>query len=114
MLAGVSVLALLAATSESGATTFGVTGSIVSYTIADTGIYDITAAGAQGGGAVFVAFTGGTGALMEGLFNLTAGDVVQILVGGTGAVGAYSGGGGSFVATLSNLPHFGFRHGVEM
>ena len=65
MLAGVSILALLAATSDSGATIFGPTNSVVSYTIADTGIYDIKAAGAQGGIATFVAFKGGKGALME-------------------------------------------------
>ena len=106
LLAGVSILALLAATSESGATTFGPTSSIVSYTIADTGIYDIKAAGAQGGFAAFVAFKGGRGAWMEGLFNLTSGDVVQILVGGTGVVGMDSGDGvgGSFVAMSANAP----------
>jgi hypothetical protein len=111
ILAGVSILAILAATSETGATTFSYSGSIVTYTIPETGKYDLTAAGAQGGESFFGfqntgAGIGGKGALMDGIFKFTAGEVIRILVGGIGAMGesAGGGGGGSFVATQANVP----------
>jgi phosphoserine aminotransferase len=51
-LSGVSILAILAATSEAGATMIDCSSSVVTYTVPETGAYDITAAGAQGGAGV--------------------------------------------------------------
>ena len=83
---------------------FNYSGSIVQWTAPQTGSYQITAYGAQGGGDWGF---GGSGAIMRGTFHLNQGNVLNILVGGQGAgggsdyVGNYyapSGGGGSFVA----------------
>ncbi|HWG05758.1 MAG TPA: Hint domain-containing protein [Beijerinckiaceae bacterium] len=78
-------------------------------TVGTAGIYDITAYGARGGGAVG-GLSGGAGAEVEGSFSLTAGEKLEIVVGGAGAYGGLlhgpqkvgygdggGGGGGSFV-----------------
>lgn len=70
----------------------GQTGTIQTYTIPDTGTYLLRAYGAQGGGA-----NGGLGARVSGLFPLTAGDELLILVGQR-PVGDTGGGGGTFIA----------------
>ena len=77
------------------------TGTIVTYIVPVTGTYDITTFGAQGGGVGN--FAGGLGAEISVDVTLTAGSVLDILVGGQGAAGALNGaggggGGGSFVA----------------
>jgi hypothetical protein len=74
-----------------------VNGGIQSWTVPSTGSYRISAFGAQGGGAF-----GGLGAQIEGDFNLTAGQVINILVGQQGQTQAgqpnsVGGGGGTFV-----------------
>ena len=83
---------------------FNYSGSIVRWTAPQTGSYQITAYGAQGGGDWGF---GGSGAIMSGTFHLNEGNVLNILVGGQGARGGQdyvnnyyspSGGGGSFVA----------------
>jgi hypothetical protein len=84
-------------------TTFGYTYSSVTFTVQTTGTYDITAYGAQGGGANGA--TGGLGAEISGDFNLVAGEVLTIVVGGQGAAGGNQGGGGgggSFVIETFN------------
>ena len=82
-------------------TTFNETGGIVTYTVPTTGIYDIVAYGAQGGGGA-----GGLGAEIGGDVSLTAGEVLTIAVGGQGGTynRGYSGGGGSFVVGLGSTP----------
>ncbi len=79
---------------------FSYTGVIQTYTVAVSGIYAITADGAQGGGG-FAGVTGGAGAQISADLTLVAGTVLDILVGGGGADGADGagggGGGGSFV-----------------
>ena len=75
-----------------------------------TGDYRIEAIGAAGGydkssnGGIFR----GRGARMEGTFNLSKGETIQILVGQEGAINkvTYSagGGGGTFVVNGSNTP----------
>jgi hypothetical protein len=82
---------------------FDYTGSLQTYTVSATGTYTITVAGAEGG----YAFTGagtnpGNGAVLAGQISLTAGTVLEILVGGQGGYGSGisnsgGGGGGSFV-----------------
>ncbi len=79
---------------------FSYTGVIQTYTVAVSGIYAITADGAQGGGG-FAGVTGGAGAQISADLTLVAGTVLDILVGGGGADGTDGagggGGGGSFV-----------------
>ena len=74
--------------------------TVTTVTITSTGVYDITAYGGQGGQG-FVG-SGGDGAEISGTVELTAGEVLKIVVGGAGGNGASlgsgaGGGGGSFV-----------------
>jgi hypothetical protein len=84
-------------------------GQIVDYTVKTSGTFTITAYGAQGGsvgsGASYQA--GGRGAEIGGTFNLTQGEVLNILVGGAGPYASYrgaGGGGGSFVVEQNGPP----------
>ena len=85
---------------------FMYSGSIVQWTAPQTGSYEITAYGAQGGGCGI--YAGGMGAIMSGTFQLNQGDVLNILVGQEGIPPQYSGygggggGGGSFVVGPNN------------
>jgi hypothetical protein len=92
---------------------FDYTGSLVTYTVPKTGSYQIIAFGAQGGNSH--SFSGGSGAgglgaEIGGNFSLTAGEMLQIAVGGIGAsasstrVAGGGGGGGSFVVAQGNTP----------
>jgi hypothetical protein len=76
------------------------------WTVPKSGTYRILAAGAQGGNHAstsYSAYPGGSGATMQGDFDLLLGDKIQILVGSQGKDQTYSsgggtgGGGGSFV-----------------
>lgn len=58
------------------------------YTIQDTGLYTLTAAGAQGGS--YDSYTGGRGGSVEASFWLKQGEVLTFTVGGTDG---YNGGG---------------------
>ena len=86
-------------------TNFTATGSIQFDTIASSGVYDITALGAQGGSGALGTYQGGLGAMVSGDVYLAAGSVLEIIVGGIGSPG-YSGGagggGGSFVVETYN------------
>lgn len=79
---------------------FSATGKIRTFIAPTTGNYLIEASGAQGGSGSGL---GGKGARVKGIFNLYAGDSLQILVGQCGTPGttphqpAAGGGGGSFV-----------------
>ena len=75
------------------ATGFTYSGSIVTLTVVDSnpdathilsGVYDITAYGGQGGSG---GHGGGIGAKIKGEFNLTAGETLDIIVGGVGSDG---------------------------
>jgi hypothetical protein len=106
LLAGTSLLALLAATTGVGATAFNYTGSIASYTVPVTGTYEVTAIGAQGGNGAFG--VGGFGALVTGVVSLNAGTTLDVAVGGQGTSG-YRGttliggaGGGTDTGTGNN------------
>lgn len=89
-------------------TQFSVESGFQIWTVPTTGTYRITARGAQG----FSANTGnngGTGAVIQGEFALTAGEKLRILVGqaGTGVKGGSGGGGGGsfvtkYLTTLAN------------
>jgi len=84
-----------ASTSLAGGVT--VSSGIQQWIVPTTGTYRIDALGAQGGS--IGAYSGGLGARIRGDFSLTAGDVLQIIVGqtGIGAGAGSGGGGGSFV-----------------
>jgi hypothetical protein len=78
--------------------------SFQTYTVPATGMYLLEVKGAQGGPAG--SFNGGKGAYMRGYFQLQAGDVLRIGVGGMGRVGLgagvdnLSGGGGGGASSI--------------
>src|SRR5580658_10499965 len=82
---------------------FTLTGSEQQFTAPTAGEYDIVAYGGAGGGSSISGTTGGLGAQMGGDFTLTAGEILDIYVGGAGQTGfsAGDGGGGSFVVVDS-------------
>ena len=89
--------------------TYGYTGAARYVTVATSGTFKIIAYGAQGGYALNA---GGYGAEIGGYVNLKAGDVLEIIVGGSGKSAKYGflydsggggGGGGSFV--VDNTTH---------
>lgn len=96
------IIGLFAASSAS-ADIFNYIGSIQTYDVSTSGVYGIFSAGAQGGGNGGV-WVGGLGATVGGEVFLTAGTMLDIVVGGQGLTdtsfladfGA-GGGGGSFV-----------------
>lgn len=121
-LAGVLLLSAIAATAAAKAATidFSYTGSIVSYTVPVSGVYEIDSFGAQGGvNAGISGPTGGLGAQAGGEFSLMAGQTLSILVGGQGGNGSGldgggGGGGGSFVSLVGASflpPGCGSAHG---
>jgi len=66
------------------------------YTVPTSGLYNIIAVGAGGGVGADGSFPGGLGAEIGGTFSLSAGETLQIAVGGVGLDNG-GGGGGSFV-----------------
>ena len=79
------------------------TQGIQQWTVPVTGLYEITAAGARGGGS-----NPGSGRIVKGRVLLNVNEVLRIIVGQEGVVSGGSsltggGGGGSFVATSSNV-----------
>jgi Glycine rich protein len=105
-------LAAMAVPVSACATTIAYSGTIATYTVTSTGIYNITASGAQGGNSATVTTTrgnltlsltsaGGLGAVLSGDVSLTAGKTLDFVVGGAGITGngdfAGGGGGGTFV-----------------
>lgn len=75
-------------------------------TIPSTGFYELTAAGAQGGG--YGTYTGGLGGSVSGKFYLVRGEVLTVLVGGQdgtngGGDGSAFGNGGGMTQVSSNL-----------
>eukprot|EP01116_Phalansterium_solitarium_P019305 TRINITY_DN5336_c0_g1_i2.p1 TRINITY_DN5336_c0_g1~~TRINITY_DN5336_c0_g1_i2.p1 ORF type:complete len:475 (+),score=54.81 TRINITY_DN5336_c0_g1_i2:138-1562(+) len=80
--------------------TFNYTGNIVAFTVPSSVSAQIVVNGAQGGsGSGAGAVLGGLGASVQGIFSLTAGQVLNLLVGEQPACAVQNcgGGGGSFV-----------------
>ena len=76
--------------------TYGYTGQPVFVTVPTTGLYDIDAFGGQGGSSQTGSTTetgGGYGAEAGGYITLTAGEQLEIVVGGSGGTGINTGGG---------------------
>jgi hypothetical protein len=86
--------------------TFSYTGSIVNWTVpAGVTSVHIVAEGAQGGYNTNSTTQSGLGAIMEGDFTVTPGQVLKILVGEQPSANAGNGGGGgTFVTDNSNVP----------
>jgi hypothetical protein len=104
LLAGTAFLGLVVSGSPARAVPFDFTytGSLITFTVPTTDNYQILAFGAQGGDSIG---TGGRGAEIGGDFSLTAGESLQIAVGGAGTPGeAGGGGGGTFVIGFGNTP----------
>jgi hypothetical protein len=82
-------------------TTFSYDGIIQYDTITTTGTYAITTYGAEGGNGRTL--SGGLGAEISGDVTLTAGEVLEIIVGGQGVASgeAGGGGGGTFVMEVN-------------
>jgi hypothetical protein len=93
---------------EAAPIVFDYTGSLVTFVVPTTDTYEIIAFGAQGGGEDLFGSSGlsegGKGAAIGGNFSLTAGEVLQIAVGGAGSFSDGGGGGGSFVVGPGNTP----------
>ena len=100
-------LALMTGAASAAPVVFNYTGGFQSFTAGATGIYDITAIGAQGGTG-FQGGTGGLGAKVAGDFTLTKGEVLSILVGGRGqdglGAGGFDSGGGGGGGSYVNVP----------
>ncbi|MBL0927791.1 MAG: hypothetical protein IBJ11_09080 [Phycisphaerales bacterium] len=81
--------------------TFSYSGSIVNWTVPTTGLYRLTAVGANAG-------LNGRGASVAGDLTLTAGTQLSILVGGKGGfvedTPGIGGGGGTFIVGPGNTP----------
>jgi hypothetical protein len=96
LLAGVSALAIMLGAGGARPDTIAFTGAEVTWTVPVTGLYDLTAYGARGGGF------GGYGAEIGGDIELSAGTVLSVVVGGRGGTaGASAGGGGGAAASSS-------------
>jgi len=87
------------------------TNGIQTFTVPTSGLYQIDAFGAKGGNSGGNVYSGANGARMSGQFSLTAGDILQIVVGQLGVNGTQSGsnycggggGGGTFVRVNGTL-----------
>ena len=105
-------LAALDAAAKATPFDFTYTGSLVAFTVPATDTYQILAFGAQGADSAHFSpapgtdffGAGGRGAEIGGDFGLTAGETLQIAVGGAGMSGRGGGGGGSFVVGPGNTP----------
>ena len=87
--------------------TFEHTGNFETFTVPATGLYNITASGAQGGTPANFSGVGGLGAQVGGEVLLTQGTILSVAVGGQGiSSGGFvgGGGGGSFVVGSGNTP----------
>ena len=98
-----------------GGLVFTYTGALQTYMVATSGFYEIIADGAQGGSGSTSGDVGGYGADIEASFFLSAGTVLDIIVGGAGNTGDFNiddftglwaggGGGGSFIYEASAIP----------
>jgi hypothetical protein len=102
-------VAALGLPTSANATRFVYSGMIDSYVAPTDGVYRILARGAGGGTSLIpsptgmgglVRIAGGNGGIASGLFQLSAGTMFSLVVGGAGSNGFHrgsGGGGGSFV-----------------
>ena len=108
----------------SNTTTFSYTGAVRTYTIPETGLYEIEVAGAGGTRGNEYSYTSSTtpvpgkGAKLKSQFSLNKGDVITLVVGGQGSVTqatakdgtSGAGGGGTFVfKTISSISNSNYQ-----
>lgn len=96
--------AYAAASWSTNSSYLNVSGGIESWTAPSTGLYQITAAGADGVGA---GIARGLGAIIQATVTLNKGSVYRILVGqagSNGTGGSGGGGGGTFFTDAANNP----------
>jgi len=76
------------------------------WTVPTNGTYRISTYGARGGRSNCWGPWGGNGAYVRGDFNLSAGDVLKMIVGAQGGSNCYDagGGGGTYVTKTNNTP----------
>jgi hypothetical protein len=99
--ATVSLAPLPQAAQAATLATFDFTGNRETFLVPTTGVYTISGFGAQGGSSY--AGIGGLGGSVSADFNLTAGQILDILVGGRGFDGL-GGGGGTYVVLPNGMP----------
>ena len=107
LLASVSLAAIapLAAMAAGGNPTFtGTPGSIVTDTITTTGIYQLNAAGAQGGADGSGGGAGGLGASLSGYITLSSGTNLLIATGTQGALATFTGQAAAAAVAASFTP----------
>jgi hypothetical protein len=84
--------------------TYSFTGTAQFVHVTATGVYTIAAYGASGGNNTQnTRLVGGDGGLTSGEFNLTAGETLEIVVGGEGQNGPDGGGGGGGTFILGKV-----------
>ena len=99
-----SVLALTIGAAK--ADTIDFTGAEIYYTVPVSGLYDITAYGAQGGPAVSF---GGSGAEAGGDIFLSAGTTLTVVAGGGGSSRPGTAAAGAAAASFSRAPPCSWR-----
>ena len=104
----IGLTASVSGVASAATNTFNFSGAIFDYTVPVTGLYDLSALGAQGGSYVISVLTnksGGLGAQVDGKVTLTKNDVLHFLVGAQGGSGLAAGGGGgaTYVYDGANL-----------
>jgi hypothetical protein len=95
----VIICSLAAMCGAAHASEFSYTGSAQTFDVSMTGTYEIVTYGAAGGSNS--SFSGGQGAELDAFFNLTAGQVLSIDVGGAGSNASYGAGGAEEVSSSS-------------
>jgi hypothetical protein len=105
---GTLLFTVILSTSYAKADILSYTGTVVDFTVTETGTYFISAAGAQGGDDLGLS-SGGLGAEISGYVSLAAGEQLAIVVGGAGKDGNVcsgicggGGGGASFVYVVGD------------
>ena len=97
LFAGLMAVAVMASGASATSLQFGYTGGLQQQEITTSGTYYILLAAAEGGSAA--GGLGGGGSLIAGSVNLTAGTVLDLIVGQSGATGnfgtGWGGGGGA-------------------
>jgi len=84
-LSGNTTYYVASTTPQGGSQTFNYTGGVQTFTAPATGVYTLDVYGARGGNITsYYVTSGGLGGRAQGTINLTAGQVVNIYVGGQG------------------------------
>lgn len=97
LLAGASAIAMLVGAGAGQAEIWDSPGGYT-FVAPSTGTYEFGVIGATGGWSTYNGVHGGAGAAISGEITLTAGESVDLIVGGAGQNGDFTGGGGGLSA----------------